>query len=89
MANYSFVKKANLKTKQAMQDMIATLNETEDSGEHYALEFNKGGYVVVLTYKGFETWTDRAAVVRCRFCGGLRELFDGQIEFCTQCWRDW
>lgn len=27
--------------------------------------------------------------VRCGFCGHIRELADGQIEFCTTCDADW
>jgi hypothetical protein len=26
---------------------------------------------------------------RCATCGHVRDLWDGQIEFCTECWTDW
>ena len=27
--------------------------------------------------------------VRCASCGHIRDLWDGQIEFCTDCGKDW
>lgn len=32
---------------------------------------------------------DAASFVRCSTCGHIRELFDGQGEFCPECWTDW
>lgn len=91
MSNYSFVKRANFSTKQKMTELIASLNDNESAGvEKYSLESCHYGYNVVLSYDdGAEKWTDKAAVVRCSFCGEVRELFDGQIEFCYHCGKDW
>lgn len=73
-----------------MAKLIVSLNETEDKAEHFSLEHCHNGYVVVLNYDdGMEKWEDRAAVVKCSFCGEVRELFDGQIEFCYHCGKDW
>ena len=32
---------------------------------------------------------DAGSFVRCANCGHIRDLWDGQIEFCTDCGKDW
>ena len=50
----------------------------------------------ILDHKGDwfpEYWPgrrlDSASFVRCATCGAVRELFEGQGEFCPECWTDW
>lgn len=88
MSNYSFVKRINY---QKLQSLLDSLNDGEDKEvEQFSAEKSKHGWVIVLNYNdGTEQWSDRASLVRCSFCGEIRELFEGQIEFCYHCGKDW
>jgi hypothetical protein len=87
---YSYVIRANYKVKDKMRQMIDWLNDGADESDTYSLVKNKRGYAVKLEHDdGVNSFTDYASVVKCNNCGGLRELFDGQIEFCYHCDEDW
>ena len=91
-AGWVTVKRASKAEHAEMDEVIETLNEPEALGGtnegdvRYTLEWH-GMYVVVATWAdGSE---DRGSMVRCTACGHIRELFEGQIEFCTDCGADW
>lgn len=90
MPGYSFVKKANFKTLQEIKKLVEGMNPDKVPGKTYWSEKTKSGYVLVYHFEdGINSFTDRAAIVRCNHCGAIRELFDGQIEFCDTCDKDW
>jgi len=92
---YSYVKRASQRDKQEMQAIIDSLNELAPESEEvtgvlmvYSLEKTRDSYIVEC-HSNNGLFSDSGSFVRCGKCGAIRELFDGQIEFCTECWIDW
>ena len=91
---YSYVRRASQKDKEEMQKCVNCLNELKHETEEItgitfeASLVNTGdGYIAAINYS--DGGYDSGSFVRCSKCGAIRELFDGQIEFCLECWDDW
>ena len=92
---YTYVKRASKADKKEMQDIVDSLNELAPESEEitgivmqYSLKKIKDSYIVECHSTDGQL-SDSGCFVRCSNCGAIRELFDGQIEFCTECWQDW
>ncbi len=98
---YTWVGRASLAERIEMYEWIAADNELEMKewkendpfGMYtvYELEFHKGWQVVAhfidpeTGYQGCE----RGGFARCNKCGHIYEIFEGQIEDCTDCGNSW
>ena len=95
-APYSWIKRATEHQKAEMDACIEALNECaynpemdppEQATWRYERRRTSDAWIVVLLQD--EKIIDRASFVRCTKCGGVRDLWEGQIEFCLDCWTDW
>ena len=89
MPGYSTIARASAAEKAAMNDLAAGLNhiaEIDGSRDRYQIEKASRQYVIIVQSG---TATERGSVVRCATCGSVRELFEGQIEFCDNCEASW
>ena len=86
---YGYVKHASAATKQAMQEVADSYTEVEQvegEGRRFSVAFiSECGYYL----KREDCAEMDAPMVRCSACGAVRELYEGQIEFCTECGADW
>ncbi len=55
----------------------------------YSLERDGKGFYGIKADFSDNSEPDRASLVRCKQCGDIRELFDGQIECCLGCNQEW
>ena len=89
MRPYTTVSRASAKEKEAMRDLVVGLNhiaERDGDTSRYRIEKGTTQYVIVVQT---EESTERGSLVRCASCGHIRELFEGQIEFCPECEASW
>ena len=93
--SYTYVKRLSRQGMVEAQEIVNSLNElAPESAETtgilgtYSLDRTQSGYwiVTVVFSDGGE---DTGSIVRCQKCGGLRDLWDGQFEFCLDCNEDW
>jgi hypothetical protein len=102
---YTWVKRASATEKIQMQEVVDSFNELANEHtdmpfiSFYRLERcgDSWGMVEYVDVPSVE-WSDyynhgqrmeTISFVRCDNCGGVRELMDGQIEFCYYCDADW
>lgn len=84
---WRWIRKATSQDKAEMQEVADTLNELEakeGEGRTYEVRRSKMYYLHCI-----EAPDMSYSLVKCTTCGGIRELDQGQIEFCTTCGADW
>ncbi len=93
---YSYIQRASVKDKNAFEEIVASLNElapkeSETIGVSivYSLERCTSGFYTIRIDYDDKSESERGSLVRCGFCNDIRELFDGQVEFCLNCDREW
>lgn len=84
--SYGWVKNASKQEHEEMGRIIERLNE-EPFDFEYKKERASDCWVIGVYYKGRRV--EAGSFVRCGTCRRVRELFDGQIEFCTDCGVNW
>ena len=84
---YTYVRRASNTDKVAMQEVVDSFNELAEANENYRLGKAHDCYVLVWAVDGEDV--GGGSMVRCSKCGAIRELFEGQIEFCADCGADW
>jgi len=97
---YTWVKRASWDDYADMLAEVAAENEIvakEHSDDPHTFDWvykvgragagHGAAYTIEIWQKGERI--DAGTFVRCGKCGGIRGLFEGQIEFCTDCMVDW
>lgn len=91
---YSYVKRMSQPDKIEIQSIIDAHNELAPESVEitgvlgvYSLVKIKDSYIVVVDYS--DGGHDSGSLVRCDKCNAITDLWDGQIEFCPECWADW
>lgn len=98
--NWAYLKRATKEQKQAMAEIAQDLTkshqkygwETQSENWVYTVERSSpnkgkfGEYTLVIREHG--KILEIGAFVICKECGNIRELFDGQIPFCNDCWAE-
>jgi len=97
-SGYSWVKRASRKERIEMLEIVRETRRglythgwdpTEDSFLSARKVRTSDSWVLeIYDLRDGKRW-DCASFVRCNKCGAIRELFDGQIEFCSTCDDDW
>ena len=99
-AGYTWVKRASWEQYAEMLSECAGENEIV-AKEHYddphtcdwVYKVGRAGaghgtaYTLEIWQKGERI--ESGSFVRCTACGGIRALFEGQGEFCADCFADW
>jgi len=85
-AYYTYVKRASAADKQVMMEIAESHNELAEYAqlaERYSVERN----TLIVRYE--DGSKDSTGFVRCSKCGAIRDLWEGQIEFCDSCGVNW
>ena len=93
---YTWIKRATANQKREMDACVEALNEHAYDPEsdppecatwRYERRRTADAWIVVLLQD--DKVIDSGSFVQCSKCGGVRDLWEGQIEFCLDCWAEW
>ena len=97
---YKWVKRANWEQYADMLTVVAVENEIQQlehsddpytANWHYKISRAGAGHDRAYTIQLWDgdKLIEVGGFARCDKCGAIRELWEGQGEYCLECWQDW